>query len=94
MRDINTAASTGACAMNSAVEVFSSIAVDAVLVAAAIDTHADLLAQAVAAGKPVPCAKSGQPAIGAEEFAQVKPASSSSAVRAAGSLTKPRLQRR
>lgn len=38
-------------------EVFSSSDVDAVLIATATDTHADLLEQAVAAGKPTLCKK-------------------------------------
>jgi myo-inositol 2-dehydrogenase/D-chiro-inositol 1-dehydrogenase len=63
VQDINgaaaqaAAASTGARVMNSAAEVFSSPDVDAVLIATATDTHADLLEQAVAAGKPVLCEK-------------------------------------
>ncbi|MBV1701992.1 MAG: inositol 2-dehydrogenase [Hyphomicrobiales bacterium] len=63
VQDINEAAaravasSTGARVMGSAAEVFSSPDVDAVLIATATDTHADLLEQAVAAGKPVLCEK-------------------------------------
>ena len=63
VQDINSeaartvAASTGARVMNTAAEVFSSPDVDAVLIATATDTHADLLEQAVAAGKPVLCEK-------------------------------------
>ena len=63
VQDINSAAaqaaaaSTGARVMNSAAEIFSSPDVDAVLIATATDTHADLLEQAVAAGKPVLCEK-------------------------------------
>lgn len=63
VQDINraaaeaAAASTGARVMNSAAEVFSSPDVDAVLIATATDTHADLLEQAIAAGKPVLCEK-------------------------------------
>ncbi len=63
VQDINdaaaqaTAASTGACVMQSAAQVFASPDVDAVLIATATDTHADLLEQAVAAGKPVLCEK-------------------------------------
>jgi myo-inositol 2-dehydrogenase/D-chiro-inositol 1-dehydrogenase len=63
VHDINSAAaqaaaaSTGARVMNSAAEVFSSSDVDAVLIATSTDTHADLLEQAVAAGKPVLCEK-------------------------------------
>jgi myo-inositol 2-dehydrogenase / D-chiro-inositol 1-dehydrogenase len=51
------AASTGARVIDTAVEVFSSPDVDAVLIATATDTHADLLEQAVAAGKSVLCEK-------------------------------------
>jgi myo-inositol 2-dehydrogenase/D-chiro-inositol 1-dehydrogenase len=63
VQDINgaaaqaVAASTGARVINTAVEVFSSPDVDAVLIATATDTHADLLEKAVAAGKPVLCEK-------------------------------------
>lgn len=63
VQDINDAAAqaasvaTGAPVMNSAAEVFASSAVDAVLIATATDTHADLIEQAVAAGKPVLCEK-------------------------------------
>ena len=63
VQDINSAAaeavaaSTGARVMETAAEVFSSSDVDAVLIATATDTHADLLEQAVAAGKPVLCEK-------------------------------------
>jgi myo-inositol 2-dehydrogenase / D-chiro-inositol 1-dehydrogenase len=63
VQDINAAAakavatSTGARVIDSAVEIFSSPDVDAVLIATATDTHADLLEQAVAAGKPVLCEK-------------------------------------
>ena len=63
VQDINAAAaqaaaaSTGARVMSNAAEVFSSPDVDAVLIATATDTHADLLEQAVAAGKPVLCEK-------------------------------------
>lgn len=63
VQDINNsaaeaaAASTGARVMRSAAEVLSSPDVDAVLIATATDTHADLLEQAVAAGKPVLCEK-------------------------------------
>jgi myo-inositol 2-dehydrogenase / D-chiro-inositol 1-dehydrogenase len=63
VQDINraaaegVAASTGAQVMESAAEVFASPDVDAVLIATATDTHADLLEQAVAAGKPVLCEK-------------------------------------
>ncbi len=63
VQDINgaaaeaAAASTGARVMRTAAEVFSSADVDAVLIATATDTHADLLEQAVAAGKPVLCEK-------------------------------------
>lgn len=61
--DINRAASdavsaaTGAPVMDSAASIFASHDVDAVLIATATDTHADLLEQAVAAGKPVLCEK-------------------------------------
>jgi myo-inositol 2-dehydrogenase/D-chiro-inositol 1-dehydrogenase len=51
------AASTGAPVMRTAGEIFASPNVDAVLIATATDTHADLLEQAVAAGKPVLCEK-------------------------------------
>ena len=63
VQDINAAAAeaaanaTGARVMQSAAQVFSSPDVDAVLIATATDTHADLLEQAVAAGKPVLCEK-------------------------------------
>ena len=63
VQDINkaaaeaSAAATGARVANSAAEVFSSPDVDAVLIATATDTHADLLEQAIAAGKPVLCEK-------------------------------------
>ena len=63
VQDINaaaaeaTAAATGARVMNSAAEIYASPDVDAVLIATATDTHADLLEQAVAAGKPVLCEK-------------------------------------
>ena len=63
VQDINiaaaraVAASTGARVMETAAEIFSSPDVDAVLIATATDTHADLLEQAVAAGKPVLCEK-------------------------------------
>jgi len=52
-----TAATTGAPVFGSAAEIFASPDVDAVLIATATDTHADLLEQAVAAGKPVLCEK-------------------------------------
>lgn len=48
---------TGAPVLASAAEVFASPDVDAVLIATATDTHADLLEQAIAAGKPVLCEK-------------------------------------
>ncbi len=63
VQDINaaaaaaTAAATGAPVLASAAEVLASKDVDAVLIATATDTHADLLEQAVAAGKPVLCEK-------------------------------------
>jgi myo-inositol 2-dehydrogenase / D-chiro-inositol 1-dehydrogenase len=64
VQDINRAAaeavsaSTGAPVMDSAAAVFASRDVDAVLIATATETHADLLEQAVAAGKPVLSARS------------------------------------
>jgi myo-inositol 2-dehydrogenase/D-chiro-inositol 1-dehydrogenase len=63
VQDINSAAaeavaaSTGTRVMQTAADVFSSPDVDAVLIATATDTHADLLEQAVAARKPVLCEK-------------------------------------
>jgi myo-inositol 2-dehydrogenase/D-chiro-inositol 1-dehydrogenase len=63
VQDINraaaeaVAAATGAPVMESAAAVLASPEVDAVLIATATDTHADLLEQAVAAGKPVLCEK-------------------------------------
>lgn len=51
------AAKTGAKVFQSAEAVFASTDVDAVLIATATDTHADLLELAVAAGKPVLCEK-------------------------------------
>ena len=63
VQDINraaaeaVAAATGAPVMDSAAAIFASGEVDAVLIATATDTHADLLEQAVAAGKPVLCEK-------------------------------------
>jgi myo-inositol 2-dehydrogenase / D-chiro-inositol 1-dehydrogenase len=51
------AAKTGAKVFPSAEAVFASKDVDAVLIATATDTHADLLELAVAAGKPVLCEK-------------------------------------
>ena len=50
-------AKTGAPVFASAEAVFASRGVDAVLIATATDTHADLLEMAVAAGKPVLCEK-------------------------------------
>lgn len=50
-------AKTGAPVFGSAAEVFASKDVDAVLIATATDTHADLLELAIAAGKPVLCEK-------------------------------------
>lgn len=50
-------AKTGAQVFGSAEAVFTSNDVDAVLIATATDTHADLLEMAVAAGKPVLCEK-------------------------------------
>ena len=49
--------STGAPVIQSTDAIFSSTDVDAVLIASSTDTHADLLEQAVAAGKPVLCEK-------------------------------------
>jgi myo-inositol 2-dehydrogenase/D-chiro-inositol 1-dehydrogenase len=63
VQDVNAAAakavaaSTGARVTDTAAEIFSSPDVDAVLIATATDTHADLLEQAVAAGKPALCEK-------------------------------------
>lgn len=63
VQDINPAAAqavsaaTGAPVFATAAEIFASPDVDAVLIATATDTHADLLEQAVAAGKPVLCEK-------------------------------------
>ena len=63
VHDINTdvakvvSAAIGAPIMATAGEVFAASSVDAVLIATATDTHADLLEQAVAAGKPVLCEK-------------------------------------
>ena len=51
------AAKTGATVFPSAEAVLASADVDAVLIATATDTHADLLELAVAAGKPVLCEK-------------------------------------
>ncbi len=51
------AAKTGARVFASAEAVFASDEVDAVLIATATDTHADLIEMAVAAGKPVLCEK-------------------------------------
>ena len=51
------AAKTGAPVFASAEAVFAAPEVDAVLIATATDTHADLLELAVAAGKPVLCEK-------------------------------------
>jgi myo-inositol 2-dehydrogenase / D-chiro-inositol 1-dehydrogenase len=51
------AAKTGAKVFPSADAVFASRDVDAVLIATATDTHADLLELAVAAGKPILCEK-------------------------------------
>jgi myo-inositol 2-dehydrogenase/D-chiro-inositol 1-dehydrogenase len=48
---------TGAPVLDSAAAAFASPEVDAVLIATATDTHADLLEQAVAANKPVLCEK-------------------------------------
>lgn len=48
---------TGAPVFASAEAVFAAAEVDAVLIATATDTHADLLEMAVAAGKPVLCEK-------------------------------------
>ncbi len=51
------AAKTGAKVFPSAEAIFASADVDAVLIATATDTHADLLELAVAAGKPILCEK-------------------------------------
>ena len=51
------AASTGAPVLSSAAAALAAAEVDAVLIATATDTHADLLEMAVAAGKPVLCEK-------------------------------------
>lgn len=51
------AAKTGAPVFASVADILASADVDAVLIATATDTHADLLEQAVAAGKPVLCEK-------------------------------------
>lgn len=51
------AAKTGSKVFGSVEAVFASQDVDAVLIATATDTHADLLELAVAAGKPVLCEK-------------------------------------
>jgi myo-inositol 2-dehydrogenase / D-chiro-inositol 1-dehydrogenase len=48
---------TGAAVFSSVEAVLASDKVDAVLIATATDTHADLLEMAVAAGKPVLCEK-------------------------------------
>lgn len=48
---------TGAPVFGSVAEVLASPEVDAVLIATATDTHADLIEQAVAAGKPILCEK-------------------------------------
>ncbi len=63
VQDINraaaegVAASTGARVAESAAAVFASSDEDAVLIATSTDTHADLLDQAEAAGKPALCEK-------------------------------------
>ena len=63
VQDINraaaegVAASTGARVAQSAAAVFASSDEDAVLIATSTDTHADLLDQAEAAGKPALCEK-------------------------------------
>ncbi|MDZ4088055.1 MAG: inositol 2-dehydrogenase [Tabrizicola sp.] len=51
------AAKTGAKVVASVEAIFASADVDAVLIATATDTHADLLELAVAAGKPTLCEK-------------------------------------
>ncbi len=51
------AAKTGAVVMDSVEAVLASPDVDAVLIATATDTHADILEACVAAGKPVLCEK-------------------------------------
>src|SRR5579872_6438058 len=63
VNDINRGAAeavsvvTGAPVFDSAASIFASPDVDAVLIATATDTHADLLEQSIAAGKPVLCEK-------------------------------------
>lgn len=52
-----TAAALGAKVYDSAAEVFGDPEVGAVLIATSTPTHADLLEQAIAAGKPVLCEK-------------------------------------
>lgn len=47
----------GVVVFNSADDVFSSAAVDAVLIATSTPTHADFIEKAVAAGKPILCEK-------------------------------------
>ena len=50
-------AATGAAVLGSVADVLARADVDAVLIATATDTHADLLEQCLAAGKPVLCEK-------------------------------------
>lgn len=52
-----TAAALSAKAYDSAAEVFGDPEVEAILIATSTPTHADLLEQAIAAGKPVLCEK-------------------------------------
>lgn len=53
----SVAASTGATLMNSVEATIASPEVDAILIATATNTHADILEACVAAGKPVLCEK-------------------------------------
>jgi myo-inositol 2-dehydrogenase / D-chiro-inositol 1-dehydrogenase len=53
----DVAAKTGAKVLNSVAAVLADAEVDAVLIATATDTHADILEACVAAGKPVLCEK-------------------------------------
>ncbi len=53
----DVSAKLGVTQFNSAVEVFASDEVDAVLVATSTPTHADFIETAVAAGKPILCEK-------------------------------------
>ncbi len=53
----DVAAKTGAKVLNSVAAILADAEVDAVLIATATDTHADILEACVAAGKPVLCEK-------------------------------------